>query len=76
MRYGLENGNGAICDKCNKKLFPNQIIKIQAKKLSNIEKNTSTGIMKTIGKIDLCEDCYNELQNIFIEFLPPRKRRI
>lgn len=76
MRYGLENGNRAICDKCNKKLFPNQIIRIQAKKLSNIEENASTGIMKTIGKIDLCADCYNELQNIFIKFQQPRKRRI
>lgn len=76
MRYGTDHGNGAICDKCHKKLFPNQIIKIQSKKLSNIEDNASTGIMRTIGKIDLCVNCYDELQNIFIKFQQPRKRRI
>ncbi len=76
MRYGTDHGNGAICDKCHKKLFPSQIIKIQSKKLSNIEDNASTGIMRTIGKIDLCVNCYDELQNIFIKFQQPRKRRL
>lgn len=76
MRYGTDHGNDAICDKCHKKLFPSQIIKIQSKKLSNIEDNASTGIMRTIGKIDLCVNCYDELQNIFIKFQQPRKRRL
>lgn len=74
MRYSIENGNGAICDKCGKKLLPSQVIKLNSKMLIEDPKGASTGITKTIGKVDLCINCYNKLQEIFIEFNMPRKR--
>ena len=75
MRFSVSNGNGALCDKCNKKLYPNEIIKLYARKLDDNKDMSNTGVLKSIGKLDLCEDCYNELQNIFISFKSPRRHK-
>lgn len=74
MRSGIDNGNGAICDKCSKELLPHQVIKLNSKTLVEDPKHAATGVSKTIGKVDLCVNCYNKLQEVFIKFNIPRKR--
>ena len=58
MRVGVVYGNGCACDKCHKILLPKEAIKIKALKLNEED---STGKYNTLGKADLCLDCYQEM---------------
>ena len=58
MRY---NGNGCICDSCGSLLMPKEVIKIKTQKLSDDPGKASSGSYTSFDKMDLCENCYNEL---------------
>lgn len=61
MRVGIDNGNGAICDKCGKSIIYRDIIKLKFMQLSEDSNKASSGIYKQINKKDLCISCYNNL---------------
>jgi len=64
MRYNTDGHfNGAICDKCKKKVLkPNDTIKIKS---FMKEIDDSTGKYFQLDKADLCEECYKELKKWF-----------
>lgn len=70
MRASIKGSNGAICDKCGRKLVPDDIIKISAKKL---DPSIPGGHYKNIGKLDLCYGCYFDIQTQFVRFTHPRR---
>lgn len=61
MRVAIDNGNGAICDKCGKSIIRREIIKLKFIQLSEDPNKASSGIYKQINKKDLCISCYNNL---------------
>lgn len=67
MRLGIINGNGCVCNVCKAMLEPDEAIKVIARKLSDNPKKAATGCYKTIGRMDLCEDCYKKLLVQYIE---------
>jgi len=64
MRYNTDgHANGAICDKCKKKVLkPNDVIKVKSF-MKEIE--DSTGRYFQLDKVDLCEECYEEMKKWF-----------
>ena len=67
MRKSIINGNGCTCDFCDKDLYPKEAIHITADVLAD-----NTGGRKTIGKCDMCEDCYQDMLKLYMN--EPRRR--
>lgn len=72
MRLGIIYGNGCICNICKEILEPREAIKICAKKLHEDPDLAATGHYQTVGRMDLCADCYEKLIKPNIE--NPRKK--
>lgn len=68
MRAGKPQGS--VCDKCHKSMdsFERiQIVTLQYEKGEHFAKVSSDIVQTTKGRIDLCEDCYQDyLKNIRI----------
>lgn len=63
MRYGVVNGNGALCDKCGKALYPREIIKLKPVLLASNPDKRCTGVYTQLGKYDLCMSCFKLIQD-------------
>lgn len=63
MRIALDNGNGMRCDRCGKELKAKSqdIVKCLCQSPHLDDKKASSGYMQTIGKVDLCKDCYDDI---------------
>ena len=67
MRLGVVYGNGCTCNKCHKVMLPREAIKLKVTKLSDIPEKASTGHYKTLGHADLCEKCFKEILQDYLE---------
>ena len=73
MRLSVVYGNGCTCTICHKVLVPKEAIKIKAHRLSDNPIEASTGTYITLGKMDLCNDCYLKIIKPYLE--KPRKTK-
>ena len=64
MRFGLQNGNGAMCDCCRDTLTPFDIYRLEGKKTIPGKRypNVSSDLTsQTLVKYHLCFNCYNKI---------------